>query len=460
MATLPDRKEVKMVDGDANVIIEDATMRRTANWLDVAYHSVTAMVGAGVLGLPAVFGHLGWPGGIIMLVFSFWVSWYTYKLLVFMHEVPDLDQKPEPGNNMGGVRRLDRYDELSDYVFGAPRGKRLLLPFQLAVLIGIAITYTVVGGDSLYAFSHNINPSVDVPRWAFYIMFGGLQLLLSLLPSFNELSLVSLLGALMSVSYCTIAVAMCGTVRPAPGTVNYDPANVPRTGIERAMGIFNALTSILFAYGGHNVALEIQATLPVDKKHPDTIARMMKGVNVTFIVTGLAYFAVSIMGFWAFGTSVADNVLLTFARGPNSWVVAMADMMVVVHVGAAYQVYTQPVFQLVENSIKRRTGRPRVSPPLAIIIRLIYVVVVTVVGIVIPFFGSLMGLVGAIAITPTTFLLPPLLWLLYKRPAKWGFEWSMNWFLVIVTAIIGILGTIGSIYGIVAAWYTYKIFAA
>lgn len=41
--------------------------------LDVAYHSVTAMVGAGVLGLPAVFGHLGWPGGIIMLVFSFWV---------------------------------------------------------------------------------------------------------------------------------------------------------------------------------------------------------------------------------------------------------------------------------------------------------------------------------------------------------------------------------------------------
>lgn len=51
---------------------------------------------------------------------------------------------------------------------------------------------------------------------------------------------------------------------------------------------------------------------------------MMEGVNVTFVITGLAYFAVSIMGFWAFGTSVADNVLLTFARGPNSWVVAMA----------------------------------------------------------------------------------------------------------------------------------------
>jgi hypothetical protein len=39
-------------------------------------------------------------------------------------------------------------------------------------------------------------------------------------------------------------------------------------------------------------------------------------------------------------------------------------------------------------------------------------------------------------------------------------EWSVNWFLVIITGIIGVLGTIGAIYGIVAASSTYKIFAA
>ena len=38
-------------------------------------------------------------------------SWHTYKLLVYMHEVPDLDSK-------GGIRRLDRYDQLAEYVFG------------------------------------------------------------------------------------------------------------------------------------------------------------------------------------------------------------------------------------------------------------------------------------------------------------------------------------------------------
>lgn len=31
------------------------------------------MIGAGVLGLPYAFSYLGWVGGIIFLVFSFWV---------------------------------------------------------------------------------------------------------------------------------------------------------------------------------------------------------------------------------------------------------------------------------------------------------------------------------------------------------------------------------------------------
>jgi hypothetical protein len=72
----------------------------------------------------------------------------------------------------------------------------------------------------------------------------------------------------------------------------------------------------------------------------------------------------------------------------------------------------------------------------------------------------LQGLFGAIAITPTTFLLPPLLWLLYKQPRKWGKEWLTNWFLVIITAIMGILGTIGAIYGIAKASATYRVFAS
>jgi hypothetical protein len=106
------------------------------------------------------------------------------------------------------------------------------------------------------------------------------------LPSFDHIRFVSLLGALMSAAYCIIAVVMSATVKPGP-EVNYSPAAVARSPVERVMGIFNALTTVLFAYGGHNVALEIQATIPVGGKHPlSTVPAMMRGVNVTFVVTG------------------------------------------------------------------------------------------------------------------------------------------------------------------------------
>jgi len=39
-------------------------------------------------------------------------SWYTYRLLSYMHEVPDL------GSKLGGIKRLDRYDQLAEYVWG------------------------------------------------------------------------------------------------------------------------------------------------------------------------------------------------------------------------------------------------------------------------------------------------------------------------------------------------------
>jgi hypothetical protein len=37
--------------------------------------------------------------------------------------------------------------------------------------------------------------------------------------------------------------------QPPAGSVNYTTMNFERSGSERTMGIFNALTSILFAYG-------------------------------------------------------------------------------------------------------------------------------------------------------------------------------------------------------------------
>ncbi len=40
-------------------------------------HNITAIVGAGVLGLPYAMAYLTWPGGTIVLVLSWVTSLYT-----------------------------------------------------------------------------------------------------------------------------------------------------------------------------------------------------------------------------------------------------------------------------------------------------------------------------------------------------------------------------------------------
>ena len=214
----------------------------------------------------------------------------------------------------------------------------------------------------------------------------------------------------MSMGYCGIATVLSAMHKPGP-EVSYTPGQ-GLSNMAYIMAVFNAVTTMLFAYGGHNIALEIQATLP---SPPSTVKPMIRGVNIAFVVTGACYLLVSVTGFHAFGVGVSDDVLENFTQYPTP--VAIANFMVVIHVGAAYQVYTHPVFDMIEVQMRKKTaGGAPVHPLLRAAYRIVYVALITLVAILIPFFGSLMGLVGALGITPTTFLLPCLLWVLYKQP--------------------------------------------
>ena len=73
----------------------------------------------------------------------------------------------------------------------------------------------------------------------------------------------------------------------------------------------------------------------------------------------------------------------------------------VIHVLGSYQVYTMPVFDMIEHQMvkhgMRNDGLVRVA------YRSAYVVLIAFIACTIPFFGDLMGFVGALGTGPTTF---------------------------------------------------------
>lgn len=104
---------------------------------------------------------------------------------------------------------------------------------------------------------------------------------------------------------------------------------------DTVFGFLSALGDVAFAYAGHNVVLEIQATIPSSPEKPSK-GPMWKGVLIAYIVVALCYFPVALIGYWMFGNEVADNILKSLNK--PTWLIVSANLFVVVHVIGSYQV--------------------------------------------------------------------------------------------------------------------------
>ncbi|KAL1812239.1 hypothetical protein ACET3Z_022304 [Daucus carota] len=417
------------------------TSSREAKWWYSAFHNVTAMVGAGVLSLPYAMSELGWGPGVAVLVISWVVTLYTLWQMVEMHEMV-------PG------RRFDRYHELGQYAFGEKLGLYIVVPQQLIVEVGVDIVYMVTGGKSLQKF-HNLvcsDDCKDIKLTYFIMIFASVHFVISHLPNFNSISWVSLVAAIMSLSYSTIAWTSSVKKGVQPD-VEYGYKAKSTAGT--VFGFLSALGDVAFAYAGHNVVLEIQATIPSTPEKPSK-GPMWKGVVVAYIVVALCYFPVALIGYWMFGNSVSDNILITL-KNPK-WLIAMANMFVVFHVIGSYQIYAMPVFDMIETVLVKKLKFPP-SFALRFVSRNLYVAFTMFVGICFPFFGGLLGFFGGFAFAPTTYFLPCVMWLSIYKPRRFSLSWIANWICIIMGVLLMILSPIGGLRQIIIQAKTYEFFS-
>ncbi|VVA94939.1 unnamed protein product [Arabis nemorensis] len=361
------------------------TASREAKWYYSAFHNVTAMVGAGVLGLPFAMSQLGWGPGLVAIMASWAITFYSLWQMVQLHEAV-------PG------KRLDRYPELGQEAFGPKLGYWIVLPQQLLVQIASDIVYNVTGGKSLKKCVELIFPHLHHIRQTYYILgFAGLQLGLSQSPDFNSIKIVSLLAALMSFLYSMIA-SVASIVK---GT-HHRPSDYgvrSHTVAGMIFDAFNGIGTIAFAFAGHSVVLEIQATIPSTPEIPSK-KPMWKGVVVAYLIVIVCYLSVAISGFWAFGDLVEDDVLISLEK--PVWLIAAANFMVFIHVIGSYQVFAMSVFDTIESCLVK-TLKFTPSTMLRLVARSTYVALVCLVAVCIPFFGGLLGFFGGLVFSSTSY---------------------------------------------------------
>ncbi|KAL8533818.1 hypothetical protein ACS0TY_010002 [Phlomoides rotata] len=422
--------------------IEDwlpVTGSREAKWWYAVFHKVTCMVGAGILTLPYAMSTMGWGAGVTMMVLSWMITLYTLWQMVEMHETV-------PG------KRFDRYHELGQEAFGEKLGLYIVVPQQLIVEVSTCIIFMVTAGKSLQKFHDTVCPSCSRIRLTYFIMiFSSAQFVLAHLPNFNSIFVVSIAAAVMSLSYSTIAwAAALGKGRDEHVDYSLRGKN---TG-DNVFNFLNGLGQIAFAYAGHNVVLEIQATLPSTPEKPSKLA-MWRGVFFAYIIVAICYFPVAFIGYYIFGNSVEDNIMLSLDK--PAWLIAAANMFVLIHVIGSYQIYAMVVFDMMETYLVKQV-KLKPSFGLRFTTRTLFVAFTMFIGMTFPFFGGLVGFFGGFALAPTTYFLPCIIWLILKKPKKYGFSWCLNWIFIVVGVILMILAPIGGLWSIVNSAKTYKFY--
>ncbi|TXG56803.1 hypothetical protein EZV62_018116 [Acer yangbiense] len=380
----------------------DANSSRQAKWWYSTFHTVTAMIGAGVLSLPYAMAYLGWGPGTMVLVLSWCMTLHTMWQMIQLHECV-------PGT------QFDRYIDLGRHAFGPKLGPWIVLPQQLIVQVGCDIVYMVTGGKCLKKFSEMACTNCTPIKQSYWILiFGSLHFFLSQLPNFNSVAGVSLAAAVMSLSYSTIAWAGCLS----------------------------------------HVVLEIQATIPSTPDKPSK-KPMWKGAVCAYFINAICYFPVAMIGYWVFGQDVDDNVLMALRRSP--WLIAAANLMVVVHVIGSNQVYAMPVFDMLERMIMKKLNFP---PGLVLgpVVRSAYVAFTLFVEVTFPFFGDLLGFFGGFGFAPTSYFLPSVMWPVIKKPKRFSINWFINWACIFVGVFIMLASTIGGFRNIVTDASTYSFY--
>ncbi|WIA23496.1 hypothetical protein OEZ85_000240 [Tetradesmus obliquus] len=382
------------------------------SWPIATGHIITTIIGAGVLGLPHSMAWLGWVGGcgalLLFYVITLWCMW----MLADVYEVKG--------------RRHSRYKDAVASILG-PRAAVVLSVLQHATMLLVTLGYHIAGAESLAYIAGQACQMMGKPQdscmdtyWVMAVIFGAMQMLTSQLPNLEAAWWTSLIGAAMSFGYSAVAIALgASQASQHQGSV----AGHPGSPSEKAFGIFNALGALGASYSCAIVLIEIEDTL---REPPKASVSMKKAVNLGISITFVVYSAVSVLGYMALGDGVPGNILLGF-RGSPGWVTLLGNLMVLIHMVSAYQVLAQPLFASIEDILLR------CCPSLAnvrewlvrAVYRCLYVAVIGVLAVALPFFSSIVGLIGAISYWPTAVLFPMLMYRAVHQP-RGAVLWLMH----------------------------------
>ncbi|XP_062098335.1 amino acid permease 1-like [Humulus lupulus] len=470
---VPQRKE------EAQELDDDGRPKRTGTMWTACAHIITAAIGAGVLSLAWAMSQLGWVLGIgILLLFSA-ISLYTATLLADCYRTPDPVTgrrnysyieavKASLGETMCTICGWILYGNLTTFVIGYT-----ITTAKSLVAIQKSNCHRKKGSNMPCKFSNNPH----------MIGLGIVEILLSQIPNFSKLSWLSALAAAMSFAYSLIGIGLSieKIIKGAEGRTSIKGVaagfEVDMSASDKVWRMFAAAGDIAFACSYAQVFIDIQDTL---KSWPSENKVMKKASTIGVSVMTTFFMMCGCFGYAAFGNHAPENLLAGFGYQETSWIVDLANLFIVVHLVGAYQVLIQPVFRIVELWARKKwpesrfitcdypVGGPTFMNSKNITLfsinlfrltwRTVFVVMVTVVALALPFFTDMLALMGAIGYWPIVVYFPVEMHISLNKIHRRTVKWFSLQLISLVCFLLSLAAATGAIQGLYKNLHTYKPF--
>lgn len=92
--------------------------------------------------------------------------------------------------------------------------------------------------------------------------------------------------------------------------------------------------------------------------------------------------------------------------------------------------------------------------------RTLYVIITTIISMVIPFFNSVLGILGAIGFWPLTVYYPVEMYIRQTNVKRWGKKFYLLHLLSFITFLVSVAGLIGGVAGIIQQLKHVTLFKA
>ncbi|RLN34783.1 amino acid permease 3-like isoform X2 [Panicum miliaceum] len=387
---------------------------------------ITAVMGSGVLTLGSAMSQLGWVlGPAAMVLFALLVTYYASALLADCY-----DRRTPSQAATAGESRYTYMDAIRDNLpaGGGTIKAKICVVLLYANMVNVVVGYTITASNAMMAMKRSKCFSNSSQAQARYMMviFGGAQILLSLIPGFDHISCLSVLAAVMSLTYATIGLGL-GTAQVVAnkgfkGTLTGMLSIGGVTPMGKAWRSLQALGTVAFACSYSHVLFDVRGTI----RGPEARAVMRGASRLSAAVTALFYTLCGVVGYAAFGVTAPEDLLFGFSR--PAWVLDAARAAAIVHLAGAYQVCRQPLFAFAEDWAQRRWPQPRcINTKLIrrLACRKAFVVVTTATPILLPspIAQYVLGLLSALAFWPLTIYFPMYMHIASKKLHKWSLPW-------------------------------------